>query len=181
MAAILLQGERLVLRNFNDNDGMDLYEYLSDKEVVRYEPYDVYTEEMAHKEAGERANNPSFIAVCLKDSGKVIGNLYLNKIEPEKVHTYEIGYVFNRSYHGLGYATEACRYIVEYVFGTLYAHRIIANCNSENTASWKLLERLGFRREAHRVKNMFFEVDGDGNPKWFSSCQYALLKEEYKK
>lgn len=175
---MLLNTKRLILRYFNKNDWEDLYEYLSDAQVVRYEPYDVYTKEMAQQEAVGRANNTSFIAVCLQDSGKLIGNLYLEKVEPKKIDTYEIGYVFNRNYSGMGYATEAASNLVDYVFSNLGAHRIIAHCNTKNTASWKLLERLNFRREAERINNMFFDV-ADGKPLWFSSYQYAKLKTEH--
>lgn len=173
-----LKTERLILRKFNENDWDDLYEYLSDEEVVHYEPYDVYTKEMAQREAKGRAESRSFIAVCLKENNKLIGNLYLEKVEPDKVNTYEIGYVFNKKYQGRGYATEAVKCLIDYVFEDLGAHRIIAHCNTKNTASWKLLERLKFRREAERIDNMFFDVT-DGKPNWFSSYQYAMLKREH--
>lgn len=176
---MLLNTKRLTLRYFCEEDCDDLYEYLSDKVVVHYEPYDVYTKDMAHQEAIGRASNPSFVAVCLKDTGKLIGNLYLEKIEPKKISTYEIGYVFNRKYQGMGYATEAAKCLVDYIFNHLGAHRIIAHCNTKNTASWKLLERLKFRREAERIDNMFFDVDSEGKPQWFSSYQYAMLKTEH--
>jgi len=99
---ILLNSKRLILRYFDENDSEDLYEYLSDTEVVRFEPYNAYTKELAVQEARGRADNPSFIAVRLKDSGKLIGNLYLEMIEPKKIETYEIGYVFNKKYQGMG-------------------------------------------------------------------------------
>jgi ribosomal-protein-alanine N-acetyltransferase len=176
---MLLETNRIILRYFDGNDSEDLFEYLSDEEVVRYEPYYVYTKEAAQQEAKGRADNPSFIAVCLKDTGKLIGNLYLEKIEPQRIETYEIGYVFNRKYQGMGYATEATACLVDYIFSSLNAHRIIAHCNIKNSASWKLLERLGFRREAERIDNMFFDVDSNGKPLWFSSYQYAMLKTEH--
>lgn len=49
----------------------------------------------------------------------------------------------------------------------------------KNNASFQLLERLGFRKEASRLKNMYFKVDIDQKPLWFDSYQYAMLREEY--
>ena len=48
------------------DDWHDLYEYLSQEEVVKYEPYGAFTEEQAKREAISRSNNPDFWAVCLK-------------------------------------------------------------------------------------------------------------------
>jgi len=177
---MLLESNRLILRPFKLNDGNDLYEYLSDEEVVKYEPYSPLTLDIIYEVVKSRVDNASFIAVCLKDTNKLIGNLYVNKIDPEKINTYEIGYVFNKNYHSKGYATEAVNSLLDHLFVTKQAHRVVAYCNTQNAASWKLLERLNFRREAERVDNMFFNVDKDGNPIWFSSYQYALLYREYK-
>lgn len=178
-----IETRRLVLRSFREGDGADLYEYLSDPEVCKYEPYSVFTEEGAKKEALSRSENPSFIAVCLKGDThkeeKLIGNIYFAQSEPEFTNTYEIGYVFNRAFHGNGYATEAASAILKYVFTKLKAHRVIAMCNTKNTASWRLMERLDMRREAVRFKNMFFSRDEAGNPLWFDSYQYAILSTEW--
>lgn len=172
--------DRLVIRAFKPTDGDDLYDYLSDEEVVRYEPYGVQSREMCEKEASSRSKNDCFLAVVLRSEDKVIGNLYYKQIEPSKVNTYEVGYVFNRSYHGLGYATESLKALVGHIFHQEKAHRIIAMCNTDNSGSWKLLERVGFRREATRIENMYFDWDDFGNPLWFDSYQYAILKKEHK-
>ncbi|MCK5129878.1 MAG: GNAT family N-acetyltransferase, partial [Clostridiales bacterium] len=78
-----------------------------------------------------------------------------------------------------GYATEACQAIVDYAFTILLAHRIIAMCNCKNTASWKLLERMYFRREGHLIKKMYFKKDSSGYPIWNDTFIYALLKDDY--
>ena len=174
-----LESERLILRDFDSSDGNELFEYLSDPDVVRYEPYETYTLVEAINEAASRENNKAFIAICLKESGKLIGNLYYSKTEPDYIDTYEIGYVFNREFQGKGYATEAVKRLLDHIFSNLKAHRVVAFCNPENTPSWNLLERLGFRREAERIDNMFFKRDAKGNPLWFNSYQYALLANEY--
>lgn len=75
---------------------------------------------------------------------------------------WEIGYVFNPSYYGKGYATEACQRILRYGFEEMSAHRIIGKCNPENKASWKLLERLSMQREGYFKKTAFFRTETDG-------------------
>lgn len=170
--------DRLIIRKFNEDDWQDLYEYLCDEEVVKFEPYHIYSENEAKEEAINRANNESFYAVCLKESGKLIGNLYLAKGDFD---TWELGYVFNRKYQGKGYATEGARRLLDYAFSNLGSRRIVAMCSPENTPSWKLLERLKMRREGLLLQNIYFKVDSDGQPIWLDTYEYAILKSEWNK
>lgn len=168
--------DRLIIRKFEKNDWHDLYEYLSDKEIVKYEPYDVYSENQAKEEAVRRSKDESFYAVCLKENGKLIGNLYLCK---GAFDTWELGYVFNRKYQGKGYATESAKALLDYAFKHLGARRIIAMCSRENERSWKLLERLHMRREGLLLQNIYFKTDSNGMPVWLDTYEYAILKEEW--
>lgn len=168
--------DRLIIRNFEQNDWQDLYEYLSDEEVVKFEPYDVYSETQAKEEAIRRSNDKSFYAVCLKENQKLIGNLYLGKGEFD---TWELGYVFNRKYQGQGYAIEGSKALLDQAFINLGARRIIAMCSPKNEHSWKLLERLHMRREGLLLQNIYFKNDGNGEPIWFDTYEYAILKGEW--
>ncbi len=168
--------ERLVIRRFTPDDWQDLYEYLSDEEVVAFEPYDVYTEEGAKEEAKNRESNECFYAVCLKDSGKVIGNLYFNK---GNFDTWEIGWVFNRSYQKNGYATESAKALVEYAFVHMGARRIVGKCSPKNKPSWALMERLNMRREGLLLQNVYFKTNANGEPIWLDTYEYAILKSEW--
>jgi nucleoside triphosphatase YtkD len=174
-----LETDRLILRRFRPEDWRDLHEYLSKEEVVQYEPYGVYNEEQSKQEAINRSKNDAFWAVCLKEDNKLIGNIYFKQQEPKQFMTWELGYVFNSSYFGKGYATESCSAILEYGFNQLEARRIIAMCNPKNTASWRLLERLKMRREGHLIKNIYFKCDAQQNPIWSDTYEYAILSEEW--
>lgn len=171
-----LTTQRLLIRNFTKNDWKDLYEYLSDENVVRFEPYEVFTEEQCKHEAIQRSKNEAFIAVCLKDTNKVIGNIYFAR---QDFDTWELGYVFNTTYQGMGYATESAGEVLREAFEKLGARRITAMCNPNNEPSWRLLERLGMRREGHLIKNIYFKKDADGNPIWQSTYAYAILADEW--
>ena len=174
-----METERLVIRRFTSGDWQDLYAYLSDEEVVRFEPYSAFNEEEAIKEAERRANDTSFWAVCLKENHKLIGNLYFCQQDPKEFMTWEIGYVFNKAYGGKGYATESAYRLLQYGFEECNAHRIQANCNPQNTSSWRLLERLHMRREGYFLQKAFFHRDQQGNPIWHDAYEYAILSEEW--
>ncbi|MBE6054852.1 MAG: GNAT family N-acetyltransferase [Clostridium sartagoforme] len=171
-----LETDRLVIRKFREGDGEDLYEYLSNEEVVKFEPYKTFSREQAYAEAERRSGDNNFLAVCLKN-GKLIGNLYFHK---DSFETYEVGYVFNRNYWGNGYATEALKALIKYAFEELGVRRIIAMCDPKNHNSWKLLERVGMRREGTLLQNVYFFTDENNNPIWKDTYEYAMLKDEYK-
>ena len=165
-----MQTERLTLRPFEAGDADDLYAYLSDPEVVRFEPYETFTREQCVQEAVNRAANPGFTAVVL--DGRVIGNIWFGKVNDD---TYDVGWVFNRAYQGKGYATEAARAVVDDAFRNRGVRRVTAHADRLSPASWHLCERLGMRREGRLVKNVFFKRDEDGNPIWKDTYVYARL------
>ena len=169
-------GERLIIRKFRADDWKDIHEYLSDEKVVRFEPYEPFAEEESKAEAVRRAENEAFIAVCLKETGKVIGNLYFEKQDYE---TYELGYVFNANYWNNGYATESAKILINYAFKELKVRRVIAMCNPENELSWRLLERLNMRCEGHLHQNIYFKVNINNQPIWQDTYEYAILVTEW--
>jgi len=177
----MIQSERLYLRGFLTSDSKDLFEYLSLPEVTKYEPYDPITLEESEEIARERSTNECFWAICLKENDKVIGNVYLSKINPDYINTYSIGFVLNPKYQNKGFATEATSAILNYVFIEKGAHRVVAYCNVKNARSWKLLERLKMRREGTMLENIYFKHDEAGKPIWNDSHMYAILRDHYLK
>lgn len=173
-----METERLLIRRFSPNDWPGLYEYLSQEDVVKFEPYEVYTEEASKEEATRRAGDNNFWAVCLKSNGKLIGNIYLCK---QDFDTWELGYVFNSNFQGKGYATESAKALVDDIFSNQNGRRVVAMCNPLNVQSWNLLERLGLRREGHLLQNIYFKKDNAGNPIWSDTYEYAILSDEWKK
>lgn len=86
----------------------------------------------------------------------------------------ELGWTLDPAYGGRGYATEAVRAAVELCFGPLRLRRVHAQCFADNVASWRLMERLGMRREQHTVKESLHRTRG-----WLDGYSYALLAEEW--
>ncbi len=170
-----LTTQRLHLRLLNEQDWIEIYEYLSDPKVVYYEPYPPMTRDECRDVIKNAAKTGSFWVVLLAQSEKLIGQVFL---EEKECRNWEVGYVFNRLYHGNGYAREAVKKLVDFVFSHKNAHRVFANCNPANTASWRLLEAVGFRREARLLKNIYFKQDDGGNPLWQDTYIYGILREE---
>lgn len=170
---IIAETERLILRRYKRNDLQDLYEYLSCSEVVKYEPYKPMTIDEVENNLDWRISTDEMIAVELKSNNKMIGNVYLGKRDFDSL---EIGYVFNKDYWGKGYAKESCMKLIELSFSS-GIHRIFAECDPQNKSSWKLLESLGFAREAYLKKNVYFWKDENNKPIWKDTYIYARLNE----
>ena len=168
-----IETERLLLRSFQESDYDDLFEFLYQLRDDEFEGYPGITYENSREHLAYRLGSDEFLAVVLKVTGKVIGNIYCGK---RNYDTKEIGYIINRNYQRRGYASEALQAMIKAAFqcGT---HRIYAECDPRNESSWKLLETLGFRREAHFRKNIFFHRDASGQPLWKDTYVYAILAE----
>jgi RimJ/RimL family protein N-acetyltransferase len=88
--------------------------------------------------------------------------------------TGEIGFVFDPTAQGRGYATEASRPFLRVAFEDFGFHRVIGRTEARNVASARVLEKLGMRREAHLVENEW--VKGE----WQSELVYAMLDREWR-
>ena len=115
--------------------------------------------------------------------GHVVGDLYLSLSEswsqaeardPEPPGQAEIGWALDPAYQGRGLALEAVRGLVEVCFTDLGLRRVFATCFADNTGSWRLMEKLGMRREAHTVRDALHRDRG-----WVDGYTYALLAEEW--
>lgn len=171
MKKIIAETQRLILRRYEEEDLEDLYEYLSNPKVVEFEPYKPMTMDEVRGNLDWRISTDEMIAVELKANGRMIGNVYLGKRDFESL---EIGYVFNSDFWGNRYAKESCEALIEKAFAE-GVHRIYAECDPQNPSSWKLLEKLGFYREAHLKENVYFWKDENGQPIWKDTYIYGRI------
>lgn len=86
----------------------------------------------------------------------------------------ELGWVLDPRYTGHGYATEAVRELLRHCFEDLGVRRVVAGCFLDNDASWRLMERVGMRRETHAVRDALHRSGA-----WLDSLVYAVLAEEW--
>ncbi len=170
----LIVTDRLLIRRFEPTDGPGLYSYLSRPEAVAFEPYPVQSREQCETEARRRAGNPDFFAVCLAGSGDLVGNLYFHAEPPPGRGRYELGYVFHPDRWGHGYATEAVSALLATASGQWGARLVVAHCDPVNTASWRLLERVGFTRVEPVRGAASFTTDDFGAPQWHDAYRYEL-------
>ncbi|QMV39881.1 GNAT family N-acetyltransferase [Cohnella cholangitidis] len=167
-----IRTRRLSIRSFKNEDWQAVLGYSSDKQVMKYMPAEAFTEKAAKefvaRQSGIHAEN---YAVVLNEGNILIGHMVFHKWFGE--HTYEIGWVFNRDYHNKGYASEAAQAILNYGFEELKLHRIIATCQPENTASYRVMEKCGMRREGFFRKCILKDAE------WRDEYFYAILEEEW--
>jgi RimJ/RimL family protein N-acetyltransferase len=165
--------ERLILRPIEIDDWPRIHQYMSDPLVTAWLPEGVLNDEQsmafAARHAGEEAQA---LAVLDKASHEFLGHMVFHPwFVPQ---THEIGWVLARPHQRKGYATEAAKSLMGYAFDTLRCHRVIATCQPQNPASWRVMEKLGMRREAHFHKCLL-QPQGD----WWDEYVYAMLEEEY--
>ena len=168
---------RLVLRRFAMDDVQALLELVRDPSVVRVmrgiEPTEasvrnyLATQTSYHPFEQDRCFD---LALERRGDGKVIGLLSLIRRDHRKA---EIGWSLGSSYRGQGYVTEGARALVAYGFATLGLHRIYATTSNLNSSSWRVMERLGMRREACMGEAEF--RDGE----WIDVLIYGLLDREW--
>ena len=168
-----IETARLRLRSIVASDWPFIFAYMSDPRVTTYLPEGRFDEEASRAFALKHSTNEAeAVAVVAKASGEMIGHMpYHRWFAPE---TYEIGWAISHTHQGMGYATEASTALLAHAFETLKAHRVIATCQPENAASWRVAEKLGLRREAHFRACLY-----RGQGIWWDEYFYALLAEEY--
>lgn len=174
-----IRTKRLLLREARLSDYDDIHAYAVDADVVRYMDWGPNTPEVTAQALGgwvamsaQWPRDEVNLVVELSETGRAIGAIRLS-IQSKTDRTADFGYTLNKDYWRRGLATEAASAIVEAAFTTLGLHRVYATCDVRNAASYKVMEKLGMRREGTLLKN--HEVRG----RWRDTHVYALLAQEW--
>ena len=175
---IILETERLIIRNFKADDWMDLSELAmkyEETELAKYDegPWPDNQEDYMGIAEGF-AKGDDFLAVVLKENSKLIGLIFKGDKGNGK---YEFGFNFHYNYHGKGYATESCKVVLDFMFRELEAEIVIAGTAKVNKPSNNLINRLGF--EFVGEKNISFRKDEKGNPIEFVGVDYSLMRKNW--
>lgn len=171
-----IKTERLTIRKFNKKDIEDLYEIYQDKDICRYLLHNSWTEDNKIEEFNKKLeeNNlskNSSLSLAVELKGKVIGDINISFTE--MIETIELGFAFNKKYAKKGYATEAVKEVMNYLFNILNIHRIQANLDARNISSSKLCQRLKMRKEGYFIKDYWNKNE------WTDSYIYGILKTEF--
>jgi RimJ/RimL family protein N-acetyltransferase len=170
--------ERLVLRRLADGDLPRIFAYRSQPEVAEWIGGQAADVESLAERFGDGAT-----AVVVEHEGQVAGDLMVRIQDGWGQHEVadqaaaveaELGWTFDPAHQGRGLATEAIRALLDVCFNDLGLRRVVASCFTANEPSWRLMERIGMRREAHNVADSLHRDHG-----WLDGYLYALLAEEW--
>lgn len=177
MVALPLHTERLVLRRFAPHDVEAFLAYRNEPEVARYQPWESCSpEEAAALVANEREPGVPGewfqIALALRKTNALVGDCGLKVHESEPRHA-TIGITVARAYQGRGLASEGLSCLFDHLFTKTELQRVVADTDPANLPAWRLLERLGMRREGHLRQSLWFKG------RWSDEYLYAILREEW--
>ncbi len=173
-----IETERLILRHFRQQDAEDLLKYWQNPSVNCFLDCKLENINAANHYIESKRASDNNIAVCIKATGQLIGDLFCMK-DTIDINTYNVGWSFNTDYQGEGYATEAAIAFFSYLFKEQNARRLCAHVEDYNTPSQRLCERLGMRQEALFKEYVTFVNDEDDNPIYENTLLYALLTKEW--
>lgn len=181
-ATLPIETERLILRKYQDLDVPDIVEYSREADYWLARSLDwrpTGDSVRAYFEAQrdlEPEALPQWINLMmeLKNERRVVGCVGIGVTNKEQGQA-SIGWMLSCRYQGLGLATEAAQALVDLGFGQMGLHRIFARTARANTRSWRLMERLGMRREAH------FRQSHKVRDQWDDEFVYAILAQEWKR
>jgi RimJ/RimL family protein N-acetyltransferase len=173
--------ERLLLRPAVAADSGTTWRYRQLEPVSRWlvrSPSTLADYRVNFEEPGSLAKS-----LILERDGEVIGDLMIavedgwgqaEVAEQARAVQAELGWVLDPGATGHGYGTEAVRELIRICFAELGLRRVTAGCFADNEPSWRLMERVGMRRECHSVRDALHR-----SGRWMDGMLYALLAEEW--
>lgn len=175
-----LSSTRLLLREFRADDWRDVHAFNSDAQVFEHLPSDPGTEEQSGgfvhwciEQSQAEPRTDYDLAVLHRADQRVIGWCRY-AWRADEVDQGEIAYLLNRQYWGQGIASEIAERLLQFGFAELGAHRIFATSRPANRASWRVLKKVGMRREGHLRQHRWMKGS------WHDSYLYAILADEWR-
>ena len=174
-----LDSDRLILRKFNKNDSIDMFNnWGSDSKVTEFLSWSPHRE---YKESEEvianwidkyDEQNTYNWAIELKETQEVIGNIVVVKLEDSN-SSCEIGYCIGSKYWNKGIATEALKEVIKYLFSRIKVNRISARHDILNAASGEVMKKCNMKHEG-----ILREVKYKNN-RFCTMSVYSILKTEW--
>jgi RimJ/RimL family protein N-acetyltransferase len=171
--------ERLVLRYPEPRDAEALFGYYSDPDVARYLLTPPLDRRQAEAEIRRRLPAPAGqergvnLILVVELDGQLAGDVLLMPKGPSYSEA-EVGWTLDPRFAGRGIATEAARAMIDLAFDHYGVHRVTAQLDARNARSAALCERLGMRRESHKLRDFWSKGE------WTDSFEYAVLAEEWR-
>jgi RimJ/RimL family protein N-acetyltransferase len=155
--------ERLALRDLEVSDGQGIFSYRSRPEVSRFQSWgaessdaiQLYIRGLSEATPGQPGSWYQ-IGIVVLSCGELIGDCGFQALETEPGHV-EVGIALAPEFQGRGYANETLRALLDYLLAGLDKDRVFGSVDPRNVRSIRMLERVGMRKEAHRVKSLWFK------------------------
>lgn len=177
---MLIQTERLILREIKEEDWLPVLEYQLDPHYLKYTHWDTRSERDVIDFIGMFINwqreNPRRkfqLAITKASNGDLIGNCGIRKQDPGD-RVAELGYEIAPIEWKKGYATEAASAMLSFAFLTLKMQRVWAYCVADNIASARVLEKIGMHRERLQHQQEWFKG------LWWDIAYYGISEGEWK-
>lgn len=171
---VKLESEHLILRELEFSDWEQVHRYASLKEVCQFQPWGPNSQEetkgyveIAMIDGKRHSRTRYVLGVIIKKTGQFIGAGELN-IRDTINREGEIGYILHPDEWGRGFATEIAQLLIDLGFNTLHLYRIFATCDPRNSASFRVLEKIGMKREGRLRDHMLLRGG------WRDSLLYSI-------
>ena len=181
MADIIAETDRLILRTIEEGDVERQMRVLNTPTVMAHlgGPKEVHEIEAKHAKGMQlyARRGFSFLMLIEKDTGELVGHAGIKEVDnPHAPNSgdHEIGWLIREDRWRRGYAREAMEAVLEWAFGRVDAPHVVALTSEANTASWKLMEKLGMVRR----KDLDFE-EPDRPARDNPVIQYSLTREQW--
>ncbi len=174
----ILQTERLLLHPFCADDAEDcLLNWAADPNVFRWISMEVQSQKeieewLAGAEKVYNSLETYYWAIVEKVSGKVIGEIYVDDFS-NRNNRCEVSWKIGSEFWGRGYTTEAAHAILQFLLKEVGLHRIQAKCCVKNTASERVMQKLGMQKEGI-LRDYFLGKGGN----YEDIVMYSYLNEE---
>ena len=180
---IYLETERLILRDYREDDFNEYYRLKSDSKTMYYlQDIQLHTKEEAYDDFHKVLDDMSkvdrkfyFMHIELKDSHEQVGSIGYTVMNDTPVgKIVHAGYFTYPEFWVKGYATEAFRRVLEFAFSENNVYRMSTGCLAENIGSERVMQKCGLIKEAEHIDYEWH----DGKMK--TRLEYRLLKREWR-
>ncbi|MFZ6993160.1 GNAT family N-acetyltransferase [Curtobacterium sp. RRHDQ66] len=180
MLAFPLLTARFALSPLGSADRVAFTTYRRDPDVARFQSWtpdwsDADTDALiADQPVGLQSQSGAWLQLAVHEraTGVLVGDVAVHALA-DQPDTYELGVTLARASQGAGAGREALGHLVDALFRSQRAHRIIAMTDARNAAAARLFQRLGFRHEGRAVDADWFKGE------WTSLDTWAMLRDDH--
>lgn len=165
---------QVVLELFRAEDAPALAAYRSDPDVARYQSWDAPFPLDAARRMIEEMTDPAapgWFQYAIELQGTVVGDIGVGL--HDNLLQASLGFTLAPAHQGQGYATEAVHRMLAHLFTDRGLRKVSAECDARNDRSVRLLTRLGFRQEGHRVEHTWAKGE------WTDDLLFGLLARDF--